>query len=78
MTYVEALGALAKGGVVLLYKVPADLVLGHLGGLLRRLGSGLLGRCEVGGAGGIVVLVCLRRVVAVDVGGIGGGHSVSV
>lgn len=68
-TYVESVRALAQGGVVLLNKVPSDLVLGNFGGgrLLRGLaGGGLLRGCEVGGAGGVVVLVGLCRVVAVD------------
>jgi hypothetical protein len=50
-TYVETLGTLTEGGVVLLDKVPADLVLWDLssGGLLCGLlaGGGLLRRCEV-------------------------------
>jgi hypothetical protein len=50
-TYVETLGTLAEGGVVLLDKVPADFVLGDLSsrGLLCGLlaGGGLLRRCEV-------------------------------
>jgi hypothetical protein len=68
-SYVKPVGALAKSCVVLLDKVPADLILGDLVGrrLLRRLAGGrLLGWCEVGGAGSIAVLVGLRPVVAVD------------
>jgi hypothetical protein len=75
-TYVEAFGALAEGSVVLLDKVPANLVLGDLcgRGLLCGLGSGLLGGCEVRGASCVTVLVALRRVVAVDVGRFGRSH----
>lgn len=70
-THVETLRALAEGCVVLLDKVPADLVLGHLGSrrLLCGLGGGLLRGGEVGSAGRIAVLVPLGRVAAVDVGG---------
>jgi hypothetical protein len=49
-SYIEALGALAEGCVVLLDKVPANLVLGDLGGrcLLGSLAvGGLLRGCEV-------------------------------
>jgi hypothetical protein len=70
-TYVEAFGALAEGGVILLYKVPANLVLGHLGGgrlLCGLAGGGLLRGCEVGGTGSVAVFVALRRVVAIDMG----------
>jgi len=76
-TYVEPVGALAEGCVVLLDKVPADLVLGDLvgGRLLCGLGGGLLRGCEVGGAGRVAVLVGLRGVVAVDSArGVGGSH----
>jgi hypothetical protein len=50
-THIEALRALAQGGVVLLDKVPADLVLGDLGScLLCGLGTLLLEAVVVRGA----------------------------
>ena len=67
--YIELVRVLAQSGVVLLDKVPADLVLGDLRGscLLCGLAGGwLLRGCEVGGARGVAVLIRLWRVVAVD------------
>jgi len=69
MAYIELVGILAQGGIVLLDKVPADFILGDLRGscLLCGLAGGwLLRGCEVGGAGGVAVLIRLWRVVAVD------------
>ena len=68
VAYIETVGALAQRGVVLLNKVPADLVFGDLGGsgLLCGLGGRLLARREIGGTGGVAVLVTLRRIVAID------------
>ena len=62
-TYIEALGALAEGGVVLLDEVPADLVLGDLGraAVVAGLALGSLG--SVAGGGGVVGL---RRIAAID------------
>jgi hypothetical protein len=68
-TYMEALWALAQCGVVLLDKVPADLILGDLG--RRRLLLGL--------AGGLLVVVVALCICAVcGRGRLCGGHGDSV
>ena len=68
-TYMETLWALAQCGVVLLDKVPADLILGDLG--RRRLLLGL--------AGGLLVAVVALCVGAVcGRGRLCGGHVDSV
>lgn len=78
-THVKALGTLAQSGVVLLDKVPANLILWDFRGrcLLRRLaGGGLLGWCKVRGASSVAVFVALWRIVAIDgAGRLGGCHS---
>jgi hypothetical protein len=77
VTYVESVRALAESGIVLLYEVPADLILGDLSSrlLCRLAGRWLLRGSEVGGAGRVAVLVGLRRIVAVDrARGFGGSH----
>lgn len=61
-TYVKLLGGLAQGGVVLLDKVPANLILGKIA--VARCGTGGLGggrggRVRVGGA---LVLLLVGKV----------------
>jgi hypothetical protein len=61
-TYVDLLGAAAESGVVLLDKVPTNLILGNVGGRVVRLGRCGRVRGRVGGSG---VTTLLYRAIAV-------------
>ena len=66
-TYVETVWALAQSSVILLDKVPADLILGNLG--CRCLLCGL-----AGGLRGGIAVVALRVVAVGGRGRLGGCH----
>ena len=70
MTYVNLLGTAAEGGVVLLDKVPTNLILGNVGGRVVRLGRCGRGRVAGGGVARLLyrAIAVLRDESAVDSG----------